>query len=252
MNKWKDKWFYYKFISTFLILGGLLTVYLYHMISQTWIRTLDYPFSFLLLQGQYLSFFTYQSNFIIGVWFLIAAIYHKQKNRLIDNANILLAVTAYISVTCFVYIVILFPGFFISKTEFELEDIITGPYFHILTLLLMIIYSIIYCKKLPFHYQEYYLKQFLFYFIYPLVYSIYLSLRIVIFMNVASLKHVPFIIVYPYLPITKSSGVVRDEILAGKLDNLFFIIIFFLVVQCLFVIFNYFYFMIFKKIAKRK
>lgn len=252
MNKWKDKWFYYKFISVLLILGGLLAVYLYHMISQTWIRTLDYPFSFLLFQGQYLSFFTYQSNFIIGIWFLIAAIYHKQKNRLIDNANVLLAVTAYISITCFVYVVILFPGFFISKTEFELEDIITGPYFHILTPLLLIVYSIIYCKKLPFHHQQYYPKQLLFYFIYPWVYCIYLVLRVVIFMNVSALKDVPFSIVYPYLPITKSARVVRDEILGGNLDNLFFLIIFFLVVQCLFVIFNFLYFIIFKKIAKRK
>ncbi|MGL5268504.1 MAG: hypothetical protein ACRC8P_01895 [Spiroplasma sp.] len=252
MNKWKDKWFYFKITSAFLTLGGLVAVYLYHMIFQTWIRELDYPFNFFLFQGQFLSFFTFQSNFITGVWFLIAAIYHKQKNRFIENPNILLAITSYISVTFLVFLAILVPGFFISKIKIEIEDIITAPFFHILTPILMISYSLIHIKEISFYSKRYYPKIFFIYLIYPWVYSIYLILRIVVYTNISSLKDIPFSIVYPYIPIFKTSSEVRDDILNGKLDILILIVLFFLVVHCLFVILNFIYFLIFKKITKRK
>ncbi len=70
----KDKWFYYQLCVGIIIIGALFSVYLYHMIMQQWLRNIDYSFSPVLFQGQFFSFFTYQSNFLLGVWFLASAV----------------------------------------------------------------------------------------------------------------------------------------------------------------------------------
>lgn len=252
MNKWKDKWFYYKLSATFLILGGLLALYLFHMITQTWVRSLDYPFSYWMFQGQFFSFFTFQSNFIIGVWFLVAAIYHGQKNRLLDNQKLTLAVTGYISVTCFVYVTILFPGlFFSSHQAIKTEDLVTGPYFHILNPVLMIAYSLTHVQSFNFSAKSYYKKNFGFYLIYPLLYILFLIVRIVLYRNVASLKDVPFYIVYPYFVLLNPDQDISKVTMPSS-EDFIFIGGFLVVAVCLFVVFNVIYFYSFKKLAKKK
>ncbi|MBE4704406.1 hypothetical protein [Spiroplasma platyhelix] len=251
MSKWKDKWFYYKVGSAFLILGGLFALYLYHMIAQTWVRELGYPFSYWMFQGQFFSFFTFQSNFIVGVWFLVAAIYHKQKNHLLDNQKLTLAVTSYISVTCFVYVVILFPGFFISHQTLTTEEWITGPYFHLLNPALMIAYSLTHVQAIKLSAKSYYSKYFFFYLIYPLLYILYLIFRIVLYRNVAILKDVPFYIVYPYFVVLNPDQDIA-KVTVPETNDLIFIGVFLLVALILFAGFNLIYFFSFKKMTQRK
>lgn len=250
MNKWKDKWFYYKLFTAVLILAGLLALYLYHMIAQTWFRGVDYPFNYLIFQGQFFSYFTFQSNFIIGVWFLIATLYHNRKHKLIDNQNIMLAATCYISVTSFVYLAVLIPGMFLMSTKMILEDMITGPFFHVLTPTLMIFYSLMHVQTMKLSAKQYYTKNFFFYLIYPWLYTLYLVGRLVVYSNVASLKDVPLIIVYPYFPVLD-----LGETIAHAFDNavrsVLAIVVFFIVVHVLFVLFNLIYFFSFKKLANK-
>lgn len=250
MNKWQDKWFYYKAISALLILAGLLAVYLYHMISQTWIRNIDYSFSYVLFQGQFLSFFTFQSNFIIGVWFLVAAIFHSKKNRFIENQNISLAISAYISVTCFIYTTILFPGLLI-KGNAKIEDLITGPFFHMLTPVLFLIYTLIHVKSMSITAKKYYTKNFFFYWIYPWFYTIYLIARIILYTNDPKFKDLPFEIVYPYLAIFKETGNWGTDF-GNAILAFYLIFVFFIIVHLLFIFFNLIYFFSFKRIAKKK
>lgn len=251
MNKWKDKWFYYKVIAALLTLGGLLGLYLYHMIAQTWVRDLDYPFSYWMFQGQFFSFFTFQSNFLVGLWFLVAAIYHQQKNRLLDNEKLTLAVTSYISVTCFIYVTVLFPGLFISHQKIITEDLITGPYFHILNPALMITYSLIHVRAINMTGKQYYSKNFWFYLIYPCLYIIYLICRIVVYVNVSSLKDVPFYIVYPYY-VSLNPDLDISKITFPSSTDFIFIGVFLVLALCLFTAFNAIYFFSFRKLAKKK
>lgn len=251
MNKWKDKWFYYKVVAALLPLGGLLALYLYHMITQTWVRGLDYPFSFWMFQGQFFSFFTFQSNFIIGIWFLVAAIYHQQKNRLLDNQKLTIAVTAYISVTCFIYTTILFPGLFISHQSIKTEDLVTGPYFHLLNPILMIVYSLTHVQSFKITAKSYYSKGFWLYLIYPLLYILFLLFRIVLYLNVPSLKNVPFYIVYPYFVVLNPNQDISTITMPSTTDFIF-IGVFLLIAVLLFSAFNAIYFFSFKKLGQKK
>lgn len=251
MSKWKDKWFYYKVLATFLILDGLLALYLYHMITGTWVRGLDYPFSYWMFQGQFFSFFTFQSNFIIGVWFLVAAIYHQQRNRLLDNQKLTIAITSYISVTCFIYVTILFPGLFISHQTIKTEDLISGPYFHLLNPVLMIVYSLTHVQPFRFTAKLYYAKNFFFYLIYPLFYILYLVCRIVLYRNIDSLKDVPFYIVYPYFIVLNSDENIAN-VRVPSTEDLIFIGLFLLVALLLFTVFNAVYFFSFRKLGQKK
>lgn len=245
MQRWKNGWFYYKLISVFLILGGLLGFYLYHVISKTWIRDISgYPFSLALFQGQFFSFFTFQSNFIVGAWFLIALIFYNKKNRIIDNQNITLALTTYISVTMFVFLGLLVPIYFYNGNVVNLEDIITGPYFHILTPMLMIIYSLFNVKSFPISFKKYYSKNFFFTLIFIWVYILYLITRICIYSTIVSDLKVPFTIIFPYMFFNNFDETSRFFF--------YFLIILIIGTHLLLVFFNVVYFFLFKKIAAKK
>lgn len=247
MNKWKDKWFYYKLIAAILILGGLLAIYLYHMIAQVWIRNVKYPFSFVLFQGQYISYFTYQSNIIIGMWFLLATIYHGKKNRLIESQNIRLAITAYISVTCLTYVMVLFPAVFVAKKPFSIRGTITGIFFHIITPSLMIFYSLYHLDGHKWSKHVSFKKGLLNYLFYPWIYVAFILMRITLFLFDSSLKDVPFKIVYPYAPLL---GDINTEMAFNSKVAFFLLIIaFFVFVQLLFILFYFLYFYLLKKIS---
>ncbi|WP_215826561.1 hypothetical protein [Spiroplasma endosymbiont of 'Nebria riversi'] len=72
-NKW---WFIYEIVIAIFTLSVLIFDYVEHLITKIWVRSIDEPFSYTGFQGQYFIYFTIQSNIIVFVWFLLAAIYH--------------------------------------------------------------------------------------------------------------------------------------------------------------------------------
>lgn len=254
INKWKDPWFYYKVIAATAILASILGVYLYHMINQKWTRTTDYPFSYLLFQGNFISYFTYQSNIIVGVWFLIAAIYHNKKNKMIDNQNITLAITCYITITCCTFLIVIVPvavlSIFKTSETFNAEVVLGAIFFHVLVPASMIIYTLTHAKPMKMTAKEYYHKSFWLYLIYPWLYTLYLALRLIIYSTVPSLKSMPLILVYPYLPGFPDYNVLPH--ITNNQLNIILMVIFFVFVHIGFVLFNFMYFYSIKKLSQKK
>lgn len=249
--KWKDKWFYYKLIMGLLIVGALISVYLTRMITHTWLRNVKYPFSPVLFQGQFLSFFTYQSNFAVGIWFLISSRYHNQSNQTCNKQNIRLALTCYITVTCVTWVFFLLPGSIISGKTLNPVWLIISFFFHIITPLSMIIYTFCHIEPLNTSIKEYYRKSFFLYWIYPWGYTLFLIFRIALFANDPTLRTMPFEIIFPYAPAFK------DLYGFGDWFDYFFITFFVIIallviVHILFVVINLLYLKIISKVINKR
>ncbi|MDQ7983087.1 MAG: hypothetical protein REH79_02570 [Spiroplasma sp.] len=247
VNKSKDLWFYYKVITTVLILSAVLGVYLYHMITRTWVRASDYPFNYWLFQGNFFSYFTYQSNIIVGVWFLIAAIYHNKPNKIIDNQNVRLAITCYISVTCFIFLIVLMPGLFFFEDSISFFEIFGLLFFHVFSPILMIVYTLTHVVPMKMKASQYYQKSFWLYLLYPVGYTLFLVIRLIVYSNISTLKNVPLVLVYPYLPILPTEDI--GTIITNSHLIVFLMTVFFVVVYIAFIAFNFIYFFSIKKIA---
>jgi len=254
INKWKDPWFYYKVIAATVILGAIVGVYLYHMILQKWTRTTDYPFSYWLFQGNFISYFTYQSNIIVGVYFLFAAIYHNKPNKIIDNQNVKLAITCYITVTCCTFLIIIIPvavlSVFKTTETFKFGVILGAIFFHVIVPASMIFYTLTHVTPMKMTAKEYYHKSFWLYLIYPLAYTFYLALRLIVYSTVPSLKSMPLILVYPYLPGFPDHNVLPH--ISNNQLNIIIMAIFFILVYIGFIGFNFIYFYSIRKLSQKK
>ncbi|WP_425380017.1 hypothetical protein [Spiroplasma endosymbiont of Stenodema calcarata] len=142
----KDKWFYYQLCSGIIIIVALLTVYLYHMITKIWLRNIDSLFSPVLFQGQFFSFFTYQSNFLLGIWFIASACTFHKRQYWWKNQYTRIAITLYITVTCITFMAFLLPAMLMAE-KFYFSKILVGLFFHLVTPILMIVYLFMHREK---------------------------------------------------------------------------------------------------------
>lgn len=251
--KQQDKWFYYKLISGLLILLSLISVYIYHMVTKTWLRNIDvkqFAFNYGIFQWQFISFFTYQSNFIVGVWFLLAAIWHNKKNSGILKQNVRIAITCYITVTMLVWTFFLLPGMFFTESSFAVSSFIQGVFFHIIFPILMITYTLCHIEPLNQTIKQYYKTSFWVYWLYPIAYSVLIFVGY-IFFSIGYHHEIPLNIAFPYAPffLTVSNSVL--ESIANIIVLLILLVFLIFVIQVFFIFVNLFYVVLINKKSKK-
>lgn len=232
-NKW---WFIYEIVIAVFTLSVLIFGYVEHLITKTWMRSIDEPFSYTGFQGQYFSYFTIQSNIIVFVWFLLAAIYHfKSDKPLILRQGGLIVISLYISITFITYMTMMLPFAATTMTPITWFENMSQ---HLIVPLLVICYMCFHIGEKPIVIKEYLKKKLWINFLYPLFYFLYIILRL--YMGVLDDK--PTLLYFPYLP--------KLDVANWLLVVL--VIIASIIILILFVVVNIFYCYINNKIYERK
>ncbi len=252
MNKYKDKWFYFEILLGSMIIFGLVYVYLDHMINQYWLRNIDYPFSVVIFQGQFFSFFTYQSNFMVAIFLLLSGIFYKKKLAFCKSQTILLAITSYITVTCVTYTFILFPSILFSHKPIKPLDMVGGTFFHMISPPLMIFYCVKHIDLSEITKKSYFTKSFILYLIYPWLYTLFLLGRLIMYTVDFKFTDVPIEIIYPYSPFFDYNSKSLNDFMSEIINLILSVIVFFVSVHVLFITVNLIYFFSFKKMANKK
>lgn len=156
-----------------------------------------------------ISFFTFQSNLLIAIWFLFGAIYHNQKNKIwILKPYTSIALTVYITLTCLVANLYLLPLGLISNNITNndnsgtisgsiLKQILIQETLHFLIPLVTIVYLCLFYefeKKELKDYQDLFTKKTISISLYPMLYSIYALLRGELLYR----SNKPYSVQYPY------------------------------------------------------
>ncbi|ASP28493.1 hypothetical protein SCORR_v1c07210 [Spiroplasma corruscae] len=238
------------------ILGMLVFVYAEHMINQHWLRNVDYPFSPVIFQGQFTSFFTFQSNGIVGAYFLVRVIFYDNQIRFCKNKTLLLFVTSYITVTFITYVCVLFPATLKNGYDTRVIDWIYSVFMHVVVPISTITYMFMNIDLSDITLKKYFRSYFAGYLIYPWVYTIYLMFRVFIFLNDDRFSSIPFEIVYPYAPVSNKTfdfdnGGNFNDVFGNVLFTFFSIFLLFIVVHILFISVNIIYILIIWKINKK-
>ncbi|AKX34383.1 hypothetical protein SLITO_v1c07600 [Spiroplasma litorale] len=236
------------------IFGMLIFVYVEHMVNSHWLRNVDYPFSPVIFQGQFLSFFTFQSNGLVAAYFLIRVIFYDNQIRFCKNKTLLLYVTSYITVTFITYVTVLFPATLANKYETRIIDWIYSLFLHIITPISTITYMFLNIDFSQITVKKYFKNYFLGYLVYPWFYTIYLIFRIFIFLSDDRFSSIPFEIVYPYAPVSSKSfdfgNSSAEDMIGNILYTFFSIFLLFIVVHTLFIIVNISYLFIIRKMER--
>ncbi|WP_339020801.1 hypothetical protein [Spiroplasma endosymbiont of Atherix ibis] len=251
MNKWKDKWFYFEILLSFSIFLCLVYVYFDHMINEYWLGNINFPFSPVVFQGQFFSFFTYQSNFIVAI-FLLLSVFYRKSLKTCKSEIILLSITSYITVTAITYTFILLPSIIISNKSILKLDLTFAIFFHIISPGLMIFYCVKHVNLLNITISSYFKKYIWVYLIYPWSYTLFLVVRLIMYSLDPIFIDLPIEIIYPYSPPLWASINSISEYFEQIGKFIFLILIFFIFMHILFISINIFYFFILRLISKKK
>ncbi|ALX71027.1 hypothetical protein STURO_v1c07760 [Spiroplasma turonicum] len=237
------------------IFSMLVFVYIEHMVNKHWLRNVDYPFSPVLFQGQFASFFTFQSNALVGAYFLIRVLFYDNQIRFCKNKTLLLYVTCYITVTFITYTCVLFPATLKNSYETRTIDWIYSLFLHVVIPVSTITYTFLNIDLTNFNIRKYFKTYFWGYFAYPWIYTFYLLFRIFTYLTDDRFSSIPFEIVFPYAPVSNKTfdfgNSNSDDIIGSIVYTFFTILLLFVVVHLLFVVVNITYVLIFWKLSKK-